>query len=257
MDAKPIPVSQIALDPGLQPRVDGLDAKHVRELEAAPEHWPPVSLVARNERLVLVDGFHRLQAAKNLRLNSVRATVLQVAADADLHALAFTLNASHGRPLSLKDRRVFAARLLTLHPNWSDREIGRESGLVQPTVAKLRSELERRKEIPLVRSRVGRDGRSYAVARTVHNAATALERLVDAYDPNEQRRIVRYLERLTPVLEEQDRLRGFEMFDDAARACILSLGEKRARELGHQLGWTSQNILGIARALGYRDGSAT
>jgi hypothetical protein len=38
--------------------------------------------------------------------------VLQVADDDDLPSLAFDLNASHGRPLSLGDRRAFAFYLL-------------------------------------------------------------------------------------------------------------------------------------------------
>ena len=54
----------ITADPDLQPRVNGIDLRHVRDLEAGAEHWPPVSVVARGGRFVLVDGFHRLMKAK-------------------------------------------------------------------------------------------------------------------------------------------------------------------------------------------------
>lgn len=256
VDIQAVPLAEIVANRELQPRVDGIDDRHVRELEVGAEHWPPVSLVVRDKRYVLVDGFHRLQAAKNLKLKSIRASILKIADDADLHAIAFTLNASHGRSLSLKDRRAFAARLLCLHANWSDREIGRQSGLAQPTITKIRAELERQKQIAPARSRVGRDGRSYAVSRqaALQHIGKSIEQLADALDPNEQRRIVRYLQKLVPLLEEQDKLKSFETFDDAARACTAVLGNRRAKEIGQQLGWTSENILGIAWALGYCQG---
>ncbi|MGH6877537.1 MAG: ParB/RepB/Spo0J family partition protein [Rhizomicrobium sp.] len=254
MDVQTLPLAEIVADHDLQPRVNGIDGKHVRELEAGAEHWPPISVVPQSGRFVLVDGFHRLHAAKNLKLQSIRATVLKVPDHADLHALAFTLNASHGRSLSLMDRRAFAARLLCLNPSWSDREIGRQSGLAQPTINKIRTELERQKQIPAAQSRIGRDGRSYAVARqySLKSWATRIEEIVDAADSNEQRRIVRYLQKLAPLLAEQAKFKGF---NDAAQACVTVLGEKRAKELAQRIGWSGHNIFEIARTLGYREGA--
>jgi ABC-type branched-subunit amino acid transport system ATPase component len=169
---------------------------------------------------------------------------------------AFALNAAHGAPLTLSDRRGFAARLLRSHPDWSDREIGKRSGLVQPTVAKVRHDLEHQAQIPVTTARVGRDGRRYdATPQQRHKKITVsefLENIVSRLDQNEQRRIVRYLQKLADLLEEQDTLKGFQTIKDAATACCAVLGEEKSKELAERLGWSSENVLEIARALGYR-----
>ncbi|HUY03947.1 MAG TPA: ParB/RepB/Spo0J family partition protein, partial [Rhodocyclaceae bacterium] len=106
---------KILADPHMQPRVDGLDLEHVRALEAVAEAWPPLKVVRQDDRYLLVDGFHRFAAAQNLGLETVPVLVLDPPEDGDLHGLAFSLNAAHGRPLNLSDRRAFAARLLQAH----------------------------------------------------------------------------------------------------------------------------------------------
>jgi ParB-like chromosome segregation protein Spo0J len=251
-----LPLSDIVADAELQPRIDGIDPQHVRELEPFHEHWPPIKVVRRGGRYLLVDGFHRYAAAQKLALGTVAVTVLEVPESEDLHALAFALNAIHGTPLTLSDRRAFAGRLLRGHPDWSDREIGRRSGLVQPTVAKVRHELEQQAQIPVTTTRVGRDGRPFdATPQPRHKKITVsefVENIVSRLDQNEQRRIVRYLQKLADLLEEQDTLKAFQTIKDAATACCVILGEENSKELAERLGWSSGNVLEIARALGYR-----
>lgn len=67
--------NQIVVDSSLQPRVRGLDADHVRVLQEAPEGWPPLLVVQRGDLYLLIDGFHRLAAAQNLALDTVRVKV--------------------------------------------------------------------------------------------------------------------------------------------------------------------------------------
>lgn len=153
--------SQVTADPAFQPRTDGLDLSHVQTLETVPDAWPPLRVVQDGDRFILVDGFHRFAAAQNLGLETLPVEILDRPADGDLFSLAFALNAAHGRPLNLSDRRAFSARLLRASPEMSDREIGRRAGLAQPTVAKVRRDLEASDDIAPVESRVGRDGRSY------------------------------------------------------------------------------------------------
>jgi ParB-like chromosome segregation protein Spo0J len=247
---------EITADSNFQPRIGGIDPEHVAELEPVSEHWPPLKVVQRGDRYLLVDGFHRLAAAQKRGLERVTVSLLEVPESEDLHALAFTLNAIHGSPLTLSDRRAFAGRLLRGHPDWSDREIGRRSGLVQPTVAKVRHDLEQQAQIPVTTARVGRDGRPYdATPQQRHKKITVsefLENIVSRLDQNEQRRIVRYLEKLADLLEEQDTLEGFQTIKDAATACCAILGEEKSKELAERLGWSSGNIFEIARALGHR-----
>ncbi|WP_298161782.1 ParB/RepB/Spo0J family partition protein [Acidocella sp.] len=256
-------LSSIIADPALQPRIGGLDFDHVKALEAVAEAWPPLKVVKQGGGFLLVDGFHRFAAAQNLGLETICAEILIPPEDGDLLGLAFALNAVHGRPLTLSDRRAFAARLLKAHPDWSEREIARRAGLVQPTVSKIRQELEAQAAIAPTDSRVGRDGRSYMVppkgqAKTpeaYQTGPTLLERIGDAFTPAErrnQREIARYLQKLADALEDQDKLTGFESIDSASDACRAVLGTEAAQELADRLGWSAENILKIAEALGYQ-----
>ena len=250
-------LERVIADPALQPRVDGIDPDHVRTLEAVADAWPPLRVVPQGDGFLLIDGFHRLAAAQNLGLAELPVEVLERPEDRDLTSLAFAFNVAHGRPLTLADRRAFAARLLRQHPDWSDREIGRRAGLVQPTVAKVRQDLERDSAIPQSDTRRGRDGRVYpaspasssrSIAETISDV---IERMTTPAERIQQREIVRYLERLAETLEAQDDLAGFPTIEAGADACRAVLGEAKARELAERLGWSSGNIVAVAEALGY------
>lgn len=158
-----VPISQIVIDPTIQPRVGGIDNDHVRALEEAVDSLPPLSVVVLNGGYVLVDGWHRLAALQNQGRLEISVVVLEVPEDDDVHRLAFELNASHGRPLSLADRRAEAERELLANPAVSDREIARHCGLSQPTVAKIRTGLEQSAQISQTTERVGRGGYHYEV----------------------------------------------------------------------------------------------
>ena len=263
MPSLSIPLALIVADPALQPRVDGLDPEHVRALEAVAEAWPPLKVVHRGGRYLLIDGFHRFAAAQNLGLTEIAVEILDVPQDGDLHALAFALNAAHGRPLTLTDRRAFAARLLCAHPELSDREIGRRAGLVQPTVAKIRQELESQAEIAPAETRLGRDGRSYPAKREPTASGTqarpessprisvieVIERLVTPAERMAQRDLVHYFARVADLLEEQGDFTGFETIDAGAEACRVVLGDTKAKELAARLGWSARNIVAVAEEL--------
>ncbi len=243
----------------LQPRVEGLDTDHVRELEANPVGWPPLKVVPQGGSYLLVDGFHRYAAAQNLGLAEVVVEVLESPPDGDLISLAFALNAAHGKPLTLSDRRTFAARLLRQHAELSDREIGRRAGLVQPTIGKIRNELEQQAAIAPAETRKGRDGRSYParpeavrripLAGVINSVAATFERLTTPAERMAQRDASRYLSRLAGFLEERDGVTALATIDSAVAACRDVLGHEKAAELGARLGGPAQAIAAIADAL--------
>lgn len=262
-------LDRITIDPTLQPRVEGIDPDHVRTLEDAHDMWPPLVVVDHDGTYVLVDGYHRYAAAQNLGLETVIVDALDIPTDGDLKALAFALNAQHGRPLSLTDRRQEAARLLRAHSDWADREIGRRCGLAQPTVAKLRTDLEAAAQIEQTDVRVGRGGYTYTVGTNAkqrpagelpdegvgERLSGAVGRVFTSEDRRQQRRIAGYLRRLAVALEDGDDLDGWESATDAADACRLVLGDEGAVDLGDRLGRTSRNVFDVAIALGYDDGN--
>jgi ParB-like chromosome segregation protein Spo0J len=135
-----LPLQRIKIDANLQPRRDGLVQSHIESLMETPEEWPAIYVVPSGDVFTLVDGFHRYHAASRLGAECIRAMIIEPQEGADLFRLAFELNAAHGMPLSLRDRKAYAARLIQNHPAFGDREIGRRAGLNHETVGALRNE---------------------------------------------------------------------------------------------------------------------
>lgn len=95
---------------------------------------PPI--LVRSPGNVLVDGHLRVDAALAAGRTKlpVRYTTGTDAKDVEL---ALVANAAPGRPLTTRDRRAAATRLLQLRPEWSARRVARIAGLSPTTVATL------------------------------------------------------------------------------------------------------------------------
>ncbi|MCT2581953.1 ParB/RepB/Spo0J family partition protein [Actinophytocola gossypii] len=131
------------------PRSTGVDERHVRALAEVIDSVPPI-LVHRGTLRVL-DGVHRVHAARSLGRTAVRAQLLD-GADADVFVAAVRANTTHGLPLSLGDRKAAATTILRSHPHWSDRLIADVVGLSPKTVGAART--------TACAVRTGRDGRA-------------------------------------------------------------------------------------------------
>jgi len=258
-----IRLNDIHIYPSLQPRVEGINPAHVAVLQQVPESWPPIAVIPHEGRYLLVDGFHRYAAAQNLGLTAITAEVLSIPEDGDVHTLAFALNAVHGRPLSLDDRRAFAARLLAHQPQTSNMEVSRRSGLSPTTIATIRERLEATEQIEAVPERIGSNGNRYPTPEPERAAGElpsigigasvgqALGRLISPGKRAQQRKLAKYLQRLAVALDDQDELDGWSSADEAAEACRLVLGDDVATALGERLGRASGNVLNVALVLGY------
>ncbi|MEV5508769.1 ParB/RepB/Spo0J family partition protein [Streptomyces orinoci] len=135
------------------PRLGGLNQDHVDVL--AQGDIEPI-LVHRDTRRV-VDGMHRLQAARLRGEKTIPVRYLEgPASEVFIHSVA--ANISHGLPLTLKDRKAAARRILTEHPDLSDRAIARITRLSPKTVGAVRRASS--EELPQSKVRVGADGRS-------------------------------------------------------------------------------------------------
>ncbi len=142
-----------ALSPGDSVRVAGQDLAHVQQLCKLGTDAPPI--VVHRPSMRVIDGMHRLQAAALSGRETIRARYFDGTADAAF-LLGVRLNAIHGFPLTRVDRSTAALRILSTHPDWSDRAISALTGLSASTVSFLR-----RSNAQIVQSntRVGRDGR--------------------------------------------------------------------------------------------------
>ena len=121
---------------GVSPRLDGLSEQHIQEmLGCGVDGLPP--LTVHRGTMTVIDGLHRLRALR--AMNEPTAKVRFVEADPDqLFMWAVSANIRHGLPLTIRDKKCAAERMIANFPRMSDRAIGRVTGLSPKTVGRLR-----------------------------------------------------------------------------------------------------------------------
>jgi hypothetical protein len=162
-----VPLERLRANENFQPRYDGLDQRHLRLLmQSDPATWPPL-LVTPNEigGYDLIDGFHRFEAARRLRVVALPCRI-DPQADYPDGVLA---NLTHGLPLKLEDRKIAAQNMHSLEPQLSYREIGRRTGLHHETVKRV---LESR--------RLARQGQQRAKPDPIERLVDQVVRISDA-----------------------------------------------------------------------------
>ncbi|MDQ1305662.1 MAG: hypothetical protein QG671_1494 [Actinomycetota bacterium] len=148
-----VPLDVTTLRPGGLVRTGVPDDGRVVALAATAAHWAPV--LVRRETLTVLDGDHRLAAARSRGDAEIEA-VLVDSSDLDVFVLAVTMNVRYGPPLSRGERRAALTRILASHPDWSDRRIAVLVGVSPKTVRAVRGSSD---EVCRSAVRVGADGR--------------------------------------------------------------------------------------------------
>ncbi|MFB6394231.1 transcriptional regulator [Polymorphospora lycopeni] len=138
---------------GDSPRLNGVDAEHVRILADVETDLPPV--IVHEETMTVIDGMHRVAAAWMNGRTEIDAILVRSSL-ADAFRLAVQANVEHGLPLTPADRRAAAERIVRSHPQLSDRAIAGSTGLAARTVAAIR---HRTAGGSTEQARLGRDGR--------------------------------------------------------------------------------------------------
>ena len=135
------------------PRSDGVDHAHVERLLDA--EWPLPPILVHRPTMRIIDGFHRVRAAKRRGFREIQTIFLDGSLESAF-IVAVEANVTHGLPLSIGDRRAAAATILQTHSDWSDRAIATCTGLSAKTVSTIRCAAA---EDPQSNKRVGKDGR--------------------------------------------------------------------------------------------------
>jgi ParB-like chromosome segregation protein Spo0J len=168
LDRQPgsVVVAVAELETGSAFREGGLCPEHVERLVALGGAWPPIVVMRRGG--VVVDGAHRVEAARRLGIARLEAVFFDGGAD-DAFVEFVRRNVAHGLLLTLPERKHAAVRVLQAHRGWSDRRVAELCGLSPKTVARLRGESAARpteENAQLDREvRVGRDDRVRPVQR--------------------------------------------------------------------------------------------
>src|SRR6266540_984507 len=130
-------VSLDTIDPDFRPvrfgEHDGRIEMFARLLASASDEVPPVILIDGNERGLIADGWHRILGSLKLGSGQVRAVVLPPApgmsGEQTARLVGARLTARASQPLTKAERKELALALAEDHPDWSDRQVARESGL--------------------------------------------------------------------------------------------------------------------------------
>jgi hypothetical protein len=154
-DAQTSVVRIAELKPADSPRLSGEDVEYSQLLAEVDGKLPPILVHRASMRVI--DGMHRLSAAL-LRGETIIEVQFFDGPEREAFVAAVRANMAHGLPLSLADRQAAAARIMSSHPEWSDRAIAAATGLAARTVSGVR----RRAGMAAVEvtARIGQDGRT-------------------------------------------------------------------------------------------------
>lgn len=135
-----MPIEQVPvalLQDGESPRLKSDSKVHGMRRRAATG-VPPI--IVHRSTMGIIDGRARVAAARQRHQDTIAAQFFEDSSTDEAFVLGVLANSAttHGRPLTRQDRKADAARILQMHPGWSDHVIASMVGLTHPTVAAIR-----------------------------------------------------------------------------------------------------------------------
>lgn len=203
---KTLRLDQVTVDDAMQARVtvDDSIVEEYAELMRAGHNFPSVEVVfdPKLRKHYLVDGFHRLAAARRAGIGTIGAVVVDGSMD-EARWLSCGANKSHGLRRTNADKRKAVRAALMARPHLSDTVLASHVGVSSGTVSNYRAELAAAGVIADVQVRTGLDGRKNDVKKQ-NDARKA--------------KIAAAAQRAKPVYEHCPTCRGSGMVKKAARA---------------------------------------
>ena len=138
-----VTIEEITVDPQIVGRVNGLDFVTVQTYADDMESgavFPPVEVVSNGDVIWLVDGQHRVEAAKKVNLEKIEANVIH-GDYRDALLMSCGTNAEHGKRRTNEDKRQKVLMLLEDDEwnGWSSRDIASQCKVSHTFVDKLRN----------------------------------------------------------------------------------------------------------------------
>src|SRR5260221_6329031 len=171
-EVRTVKLSSIQLPAHMSPR-EGLDPAHVRELmDVGPENWPPLvtttgivdpgsadEYATSEQPYLLIDGFHRYEAALRLGLTEIRIEVRFAMRRVVALGLAMKANL-HGKVLSLSEKRARLLLMAEQDPTLSQGDLAKLCGVNQSSASRWLNEA--RADTPERQEKIEHQIRMYA-----------------------------------------------------------------------------------------------
>jgi len=111
---KLIKISDLVLEEKFYPRMkaDWLTAHQYAEAMRAGAKFPPIDVCNWKGKWIVVDGWHRVQAHKNIKEDYIQANILDIKNAKDIYLEAVKRNSHHGRQFSVQERVNICLRRL-------------------------------------------------------------------------------------------------------------------------------------------------
>jgi hypothetical protein len=140
-------------------RADEFVGLYRDELPGGNDPFPPIGCIEdRDGRLMLYDGWHRVEARRRIAAEYPERGYEELAANVVragqqdpvnyAYELAIECSAVGSRQLTQRERIAAAKRLSEIHPDLPAREIGRRSGISHQTVGRARGAIDRTESGP-------------------------------------------------------------------------------------------------------------
>jgi hypothetical protein len=128
-DERMVPVKDLLLSKTFQPR-SGLDEETIEEYaeEIKSGDFPCIEVVVVDDKMYVVDGFHRVEAAREAKLKDIRAIVRKGSKHL-AQWMAASSNRKHGLRRTNADKRRAVKMALQAAPDASLREIAEHCGV--------------------------------------------------------------------------------------------------------------------------------
>jgi hypothetical protein len=135
--------------------------------------WSPV---CGSKEVCLIDGRNRLDAMELVGLNTADVILPKEAAATHADPYAYVLAANiHRRHLTVDQKKEIVVKLLRAKPETPNLQIAKQVKVDDKTVAKVRTDLERRSEIPNVKTKTDTKGRKQPAHKPKPKAAPPAE----------------------------------------------------------------------------------
>jgi predicted transcriptional regulator len=129
LEASGIPGGRLAMRP--------LNPWHVEDLlQSDPSTWPAIQVTKTEQGYLLIDGYHRRQAATQREITTLVAECRTYSHEHEVIEAAFQANLAHGLKASRQTRGDYAYWLHLTSPDLRQEEIAERVGITQSVVSK-------------------------------------------------------------------------------------------------------------------------